>query len=39
MLVASTILRMPAGGRTNTRRCSAAGTIECSGSSEYLLSQ
>ena len=36
MLVASTILRTPAGGRTNTRRCSAGATIECRGSSWYL---
>lgn len=36
MLVASTILRTPGGGRTNTRRCSAGATSECSGSSWYL---
>lgn len=38
MLVASTILRTPAGGRTNTRRCSAGATMEWSGSSWYLAS-
>ena len=37
MLVARTILRTPIGGLTNTLRWSAAGTMLCSGSTEYLL--
>lgn len=37
MLVARTILRTPTGGRLNTLRCSAAGTMLCKGRIEYLL--